>query len=118
MRLRTFSSRSRATSIGSTGRAVRVLLQHDGADERAGEVVRDEPADDARLQDVLAHAREALGRGLEIGGDHVAGFDAVLDHLEVAHVRREQRLHAPAVDAIHHDDFVRRPLQRVEELRL
>ena len=100
------------------GIAGRVLLEHDGRDQRAGEIVRDESAADAGLEDVLAHLGERLGRRHEFRVDDVAGLDAVLDDFHVAHVRREQRLHARAVDAVHHQHFVGGELERVEERRL
>ena len=61
--------------------------------------------------------RERLGRRHELRVDHVAGLDAVLDHFHVAHVGREQRLHARAVDAVHDQHFVGGLLERVEERR-
>ena len=70
--------------------AVGVLLEHDGADQCAREVVRHQTADDARLEDVFPHLRHGLRRGLEFRIDDIAGLDAVLDDLDVAHVRREQ----------------------------
>jgi len=63
------------------------------------------------------HRVEPLRRRLEIVRDDVAGGDAVLHHLGVAHVRREQRLHPAAVDSGQEEDLVGRPTQGVEELR-
>ncbi len=55
---------------------------------------------------------------MEVGGNDVTCFDAILDHFEIAHVRGEQGLHATAVDPIHHYDFVRSLFQCREEFRL
>jgi hypothetical protein len=92
-----------------------VFFEHDGRDQRAGEIVGHQPAADAGLEDVLAHPLERLTRGHEFRIDHVAGFDAVLDHFHVAHVGREQRLHAAAVDAVHDQHFIGGLLQGIEE---
>ena len=62
-------------------------------------------------------AARPSGVGREVVGDDVARGDAVLDDLGVAHVRREQRLHARPVDAGQEEDLVGGALQRVEELR-
>ncbi len=97
--------------------ALGIGVEHDGAHQRAGEVIGHQPADDAGLADVVAHPRHVLRRRREVGGHHVARLDAVLDHLEVAHVGREDRLHLRAVDAVHDDDLVGRLAQRGEELR-
>ncbi len=94
-----------------------VLLEHDRRHQRPGEIVGDQPAADSGLEDVLAHLGQRLGGRDELRVDHVAGLDAVFDHLHVAHVGREQRLHAAAVDAVHDQHFVGRLLQRVEEAR-
>ncbi len=98
--------------------AVRVLFQDRRADERPGEVVGDQAAHDAGLENVVAHPCHAGRRRLEVGGNDVARLDAVFDHLEIADVGREQGLHAAAVDAVHHHDLVGRFLQRREEFRL
>ncbi len=95
-----------------------VLFENDRAHQRAREIVRDQPSDNARFQDVLANLRKALRRGLEARGDHVARLDAVFHDLQVTHVRRVERLHPPTVDAVHHQYFVGRTLERLEEPRL
>ena len=64
---------------------------------------------------MFSRTRQGFGRGHELGVDHVAGFDAVFDDFHVAHIRREQRLHAPPVDAVHDQHFVGGLLERVEE---
>ena len=115
---RTRSSSSRATIDRIDGFSGGVLLEHDGRDQRTGEIVRDEPAADAGLEDVLAHPGERLGRRHEFRVDDVAGLDAVLDDFHVPHVGREQRLHARAIDAVHHQHFVGGELERIEERRL
>ena len=102
---------------GIDGFAGGVLLEHDGRDQRAREIVGHQAAADAGLEDVFAHLRQRFGRGHELRVDHVAGLDAVLDHFHVAHVGREQRLHAAAVDAVHDQHFVGGLLERVEEPR-
>jgi hypothetical protein len=83
-----------------------IELHQFGAHHRAREVIGDQPADDAGLEDVAPDAIESLGGGLEIVGDHVAGGDAVFDDLGVADVGREQRLHAAAIDAGQEEDLV------------
>ncbi len=97
---------------------VGVLLQHGGAHERAREIVGDEPADDASLQDVLANARHPLRRGCEIRRDDVPRFYSVLHDLEVTDVGSKQGLHSTAVDAVHDDDFIGGLAQRREEFGL
>ncbi len=109
---------SRATAMGSIEFAGGVLLQHDGRDQRAGEIVGHEPAAMPAFRMFSRTFASASGVGTNSAVDHVAGFDAVLDHFHVAHVGREQRLHAAAVDAVHDQHFVGGLLQRVEELRL
>ena len=42
-------------------------------DDRAGEVVRHQAADDSGLDDVLSHARETRLRRLEVRRQHVSG---------------------------------------------
>src|SRR6185369_7183814 len=65
---------------GIDGPTVRVFFQHDGAHERAREVVRNKSSNDTRLQYVLAHLRKARRRGLEVCGNDVARLYAVLDN--------------------------------------
>ena len=48
---------------GIDGPAGGVLLQHDGRDQRAGEIVGHQTAADAGLEDVLAHVSSASGVG-------------------------------------------------------
>ena len=48
--------------------ALRVLLEHDRAHQRAGEVVGHQAPDDARLPDVVAHARHVAGVGVNSAG--------------------------------------------------
>jgi hypothetical protein len=55
---------------------------------------------------------------LEVGRNYIPCLDPVFHHLEVTHVRREQRLHPAAVDAICHDNFVRGLPQRIKKGRL
>jgi hypothetical protein len=88
-----------------------------GADDGARKVVGHQAADDARLQDVLAHLRQAFRRRPEIRGHHVAARDAVLDDLGEARVGGHQRAHLGAVDAGNEEHLVGDRLQRREELR-
>ena len=96
---------------------LRIGVEQLRGDHRARKVVRDQPADDAGLQDVLADPRKPGGVRLEIRGDHVPRLDAALDDFRVSRVRRPERLHARAIDAVDEEDFVRRDLERLEELR-
>ena len=72
-------------------------LEQLGADDRAGEIVRNELAELAGLDDVFPDPGET-GRGSgEVGGHDIAAGKAVLDDLDVADVGREERLHLRAV---------------------
>ena len=77
---------------------VRMKLLQLGRDDRAGEVVRHQAADDPGLDDVLAHAREARPGRLEVHRQHVAGGDAVFHHLDETDIRGEDGEHLGAVD--------------------
>ena len=94
-----------------------VLLQHDGRHQRARKIVGHQAAADAGFQDVFPDLRQCFGRGHELGIDHIAGLDAVLDHFHVTHVGREQGLHSPTIDAVHDQHFVGGFLESVEESR-
>ena len=95
--------------------ALRILIEHDRAHQGAGEIAGHQAPDDAGLADVVAHPRHVRGGGREVRRYDVAGLDAFLDHLEVAHVGGEDRLHARAVDPVHDDHFVGGLAQRGEE---
>ena len=97
--------------------ALCVLIEDDGAHQRAGEIVRHQPSNDAGLSDVVAHQRQVLRAGCEVCRHYVARLDAVFNDLEIAHVGGIDRLHARAVDAVHDDDFVGGLAQRGKELR-
>ena len=96
---------------------VGVKLLKPRAHERAGKIVRHQPAHDARLDDVLAHPCETGPGRLEIRGQHVAGDDAVFDHLVEAHVRRHHRIDLGAIDPRHEKYGVVHLLKQGEELR-
>ena len=95
-----------------------VDLEQLGGDDRAGEVVGHELADLAALDHVLADLFESGRRGLEVGRDHGAAREAVLDDLDEAHVGREERGDGGAVDAGQEEDLVGDLLERVEKLGL
>ena len=91
------------------------LLQpaaHDGA----GEIVGHQAADDAGLDGVLAHPGQARLGGPEVRRQHVAGNDAVLHHLDVAHVGSEDGEDLGPVDPGQEEHRVRYLLQHGEEL--
>ncbi len=94
-----------------------------GPDHRAGPVLGHQAADDVGLDDVAADGLEVFRRGLEaldVRGeglrDDVAARQAVLDHFDEAHVRREQRARAGVVGGIEVDDLVGDVLQGLHEL--
>ena len=95
---------------------VRVKLLQLGAHDRAAEVVRHQSPDDAGLDDVLANPREAGLVGLEVHRQHVAGRDAVLHHLDEAHVRGEDGEHLGAVHSGQEEGRVGHLPQHREEL--
>ena len=96
---------------------VRMKLLQLGGDDRSSEIVRHQAADDAGLDDVLAHPRKAgLGR-LEVRRHHVAGADAVLHHLDEAHVRSDDGEDLGPVDTGQEEHRVGHLAQRGEELR-
>ena len=97
-----------------TGVGVKLLQL--GADDCAAPVVRHEAPDDARLDGVLAHSREAGLARLEVLRQHVAGGDAVLHHLDEAHVRREDGEDLGAVHPGQEEGRVGHFAQRREEL--
>ena len=95
--------------------AVRMELLKLGGDDGAGEVVRHQATDDAGLDDVLPHPGKAgLGR-LEVRRKDVAGGDAVLHHLDVAHVRRQDGEDLSPVDTGKEEHLVGHLAQRGEE---
>jgi hypothetical protein len=76
-------------------------------DHRAGEILGDEAADDARFFDVRLDRGELFRRGLEAFDvrrerrrDHVAAGESVFDDFDEAHVRREDRADARFVDML------------------
>ena len=87
-----------------------------GADQGAGEVAGDQTPDDAGLDDVLAHLRQTFFRRLEIRRQHVAAHQAVLDHLDEAHVGGEDGIDLGAIDAGQEEHRVRHLAQQGEEL--
>ena len=94
---------------------VGVKLLQPGGNDRAGEVVRYQPPDETGLDDVLPQPGEAgLGRP-EIRREHVAGGDAVLDHLDEPHVGGEDRIDLGPVDPRQEERRVGRLAQRGEE---
>jgi hypothetical protein len=94
---------------------VGIDLEKLGADEGTLEVVRNQPSDDTRLDDVLTNLLEALGRGFEIGRHDVAACDPVFDDLGKSDVGREKRAHPGAVHAGNKEDVVGRRLQGLEK---
>jgi hypothetical protein len=93
----------------------RIELHQLCGDDRPGEIVGDQPPDDAGLEDVAPDGLQALWRRGEVVGNDVARGDAVFHHLGVPHVRREQRLHPRPIDAREEEDLIGRALQGVEE---
>ena len=97
---------------------VRIEFQECRADERAGEIVGDQPAHEAGLENVLADFLEDFRFRLEIGRDDRAALNAVFHDLQVAGIGREQRRHPRPVHAGDEEYGVGGLLQRLEELRI
>src|SRR3546814_7093798 len=85
------------TTLFRSGR--RVAFKQFGNNQCAALIERHQPADDAGLADVRTDAREHFRCRLVVARNDVASAEAVLDHFQIAHARREQRGHARAVDA-------------------
>ena len=70
-----------------------------GTHQGAGEVVGNQAADDAGLDDVLAHLCQAFVGWFEIPRQNIAAHQAVLDHLDKAHVGGKDGIDLRAVNA-------------------
>ena len=95
--------------------ADRVHLQQLRAHQRAAEVVRHQAPDTAGLEHVAPHPFQVRGRAAKIGGDDVAAGESLLDDLDEARVRREQRGDGGAVHPGDEEHLVGDLLQGLEE---
>jgi hypothetical protein len=104
-------------AVVDAGSGARIDLEQLGADDRAGEIVGDELAELAGLEDVFANAGEVGGPGRELGRNDVAAGESIFDDLDVANVGSEQRLHLRAIDRGQRCDFIGGAFQLGEEWR-
>ena len=81
-------------------------LEQVGLDQRGLQVVRNQAAHHAGLGDVAADLVEAGFVGFETGRNDDVAVEAFFGHLDVAHVRGEDRAHASAVDARGEEDLI------------